>query len=178
MRPACSSLPMAALVGFTLPLSEPRVSGCEWDFVHCSFSVAERIPTDFIIRCYVCAFSQLWFSGLGSPVWDWEFILLSVLQLRYPSWISGVAYGNRASPLSVSILSTSLNVTFSVNLCLVLGGGECSIHLLCRHLLSFCFTFEGHFCRVQNSRLVVVTPNTLYISFHSLVWMISEENWR
>lgn len=67
-----------------LPLPEPRLSGCEWDFVHCSFKSAPVSLTDsrvyletesslvFTASCYVNSFSWLLCSWLGSPAWGWD----------------------------------------------------------------------------------------------------------
>ena len=98
-RAQTSVSPHMAPVHSALPLPEPRMSGCEQNFVCWPFrrapvslkdfylSLADRIPTDFTARCYVGASCWLWCSGLGNPVWGWNppTPQREPLQLRYPS---------------------------------------------------------------------------------------------
>ena len=120
--------PHTTVFHYALSLLEPRVSGCEQDFVHWSFkrtpvsladsclSLVDRISADFhsqmlygplFLAMVLYAGRLEWLrphAPQGEPWW-----------LTYPSGISATGHGSGACPYHLSTLPTSLCVVSSVN---------------------------------------------------------------
>ena len=119
--------PHMTLICFNF-LLEPRLSGCEWDFVWWPY---ERVPVSLADSCLpggwnLCWFSQpdvifivgtsswLWCSEMGSLAWGWNPTLLRRNPWK-PSGFSASIYRREAGPFCISTLPTSLGVVSSVN---------------------------------------------------------------
>ena len=121
--------PHTSLVFSTIPPLDPRMSGCEQDFVCWPFkrvpvplsdsclSIVDRILRNFHIQILCgCLFLAVvsWAGQLSMELR--LFTLHGVpLQLPYLSEISAVAHGSQTSAFHVFALPTSLSVASSVN---------------------------------------------------------------
>ena len=83
-KPPTPNSPPATLVHSALPLPEPRVSGCKWNFVNCIKRLSASPDVSpwqietlllFTAGCYLGSF-QAWYCRLGSPAWGIDPTLL------------------------------------------------------------------------------------------------------
>ena len=116
--------PHETLVCSIIPLLEPRLSGCQWDFVlWCSkrvpvsrsdslLPVVDRILLIFTARCVWYLF-PLRCSVLESPAWPWDPLLLSCdlcswdspTESQPPPWEWGWPFSFSTIPTSLYLLS-------------------------------------------------------------------------